>query len=336
MWKPSARGLGLKGEEFPLSIDMLSIPQFLKGVGELVLRNHVQARWVADTCQFQVKPKESGFLMKCRQTPAVEECTSFAMSARVVPTFQHYNGYTRLDFTITDCLGNQRTLALFHDGRRNPWLDIKSGLYFSRIFMVSSDGVRVRIIYGGSRKFNVAILYGSNPDELYSIKWNPTDNTDVVSADEDICVTGYVKLVRILEQRMEQMGTAYDHARLGAEIAYTAASELLKLEGITLFEPSRGGKDLYSKDGRVVIQARMLVRTREFAPTPLKDELSRNLKNLLAKLEQDFRHNASAKFGLAVLTFLDHKGTLKLISYLKARGGRQLGVLNEVQRALNY
>lgn len=323
MWKPTARRFGFKGEEFPLSISMLALPQFLRGVGDLTLRNDVGARWIADTSQLRLERKRNELLIRCHQAPSIEGCTDFFLSAGNISAFQRYNEFVRLDFTVTDSLGNQRTLALFHDGRRSPWLGIKSGRYFSRIFMISSDGIRLRFVYGRSRNFNVAVMYNSDPCGAYSIEWNTSSEANSAPTNQDMRITGEVKLVRTLEQRMELQGTAYDHARLGSEVAYTVASKLFKLGRVILFEPSRGGKDLVSRDGRVVIQARMLVRTRQLTRARLSDEVSRNTKNLLAKLGQDFRYNPSALCGLAVLTYADDKNTLKLIAYLKVKADQQ-------------
>lgn len=319
MWKPTARGLGLRGEEFPCSIDILTLAQFLNGIGDFTLRNDVRARWTSDASRLRLEPKEKGLWMRCHQTPSIEGCTDFDLSAGIVSIFRRYDGYARLDFTITDFLENHRTLALFHDGRMSPWLGIKSGRCFSRVFMISSDGVRVRVIYGRSREFNVAVLYNSDPSALYSIGWTTSSGANPAPSNEDVPVMGKVKLVRTLEQRMVSQGTAYDHARLGAEIAYKVANELLRLDNVVLFEPSRGGKDLVSSDGEVVIQARMLVRTRDQISQRLKDDVTRNMRNFLAKLGQDFRYNTSARRGLAVLTYLDDSNTLNLISYLKVR-----------------
>jgi hypothetical protein len=335
MWKPSARGLGSRGEEFPLSISDLSVSQFLTGIGSLTLRNDVRARWLADTCNLEIGPKGNDFLIKFIQTPSIEGCARFTLSCGKVSAFRGYDEFTCLEFMIVDSLGNQRAFALFHDGLRSPWLGIKTGLYFSRVFMISSDGIRVRVVYGGSRQFNIAVFYLADPAGLYSIKWGAENSANPTPKRRLCAIIGDVRLLRILEKRMEFQGTAYDHGRLGAEIAYAAAKDLLRRSDIVIAEPSRGGKDLYSKDGRVVIQARMLVRTRDFTPSRRKSEVSRNLKNLLTKLNQDFHYNDSASCGLAVLTFVDGSGIIKIISCLASRADERTSYTDGVQRALN-
>jgi hypothetical protein len=335
MWKPSARELGLKGEEFPLALEPLTQARFLKGLGELEVTNEVGARWAADLNHMRIELRNSELRVGCNQTPSIEGCSRFVLSGITAPGFQRYNEWVRLDFTAADSLGNQRSLALFHDGCKRPWMGIKCGRHFARVFMISSDGIRIRIVYGGSREFNVAVLYESDPSKIYSIEWAATSPALYSTIKGDLSLVGKVRLIRPLEQRMKTKGTAYDHGRLGSEIAYSAARDLLKPGRVILLEPSRGGKDLFSDDGKLVIQARMLVRTRDFAAPRLRDEVTRNLSSLILKVEQDFRHNDSATLGLAVLTFVDNHNDTELICYLRVRGAQRQPVTIPVQMALN-
>jgi len=336
MWKPTARELGSKGEEFPLSIGLLTKQQFLDGIGTLTMRNEIGVRWIADTCRLQIVTRKSELMIECSQSPPVEGCSSFTVSGRTASAFQQYNDCVRLDLTVKDILGNRRNLALFHDGRRNAWMGIDCGSYFSRVFMISSDGIRTRFVYGGSREFNVAVLYESDPSRLYSFKWGMRNLETFIDAKENMNIIGEVKLARSLEQKMEAEGTAYDHGRLGAEIAYVVTKELIKPTRVLLFEPSRGGKDLCSEDEKLVVQARMLVRTRKMSGVTLKNEIMSNLRSLLFKLEQDFRYNTLAVRGLAVLTFVNHEDTVKLISCLRLRTAPRPSFANTVQMALNH
>jgi hypothetical protein len=335
MWKPSARGLGVKGEEFPLSICMLTRAVFMKRIGEIILRNEVGARWSAERCSLFVSMKESEMRIRLSQTPSIEGCSQFDISGKASKEFQRYNGWARLSLETVDLLGNRRRLAIFHDGRESPWLGIECGRYFSRVFMISSDGFRIRFVYGGSREFNVAVHYIADPRKLYAIELDKTGSSFVPALVRDSSIIGEVKLTRRLEQRMKAYGTAYDHGRLGAEIAYTVAMEMLRKNHVVLLEPSRGGKDLYSADGTLVIQARMLVRTCGMTNANLKEEVSKNLKRLLLKLEQDFHFTTTAEFGLAVLTFVDNQGVIKLISSLRCRE-KKPSVSKPIQMALNY
>ena len=336
MWKPTARELGFKGEEFPLSISLLTKQRFLDGIGTLTMRNEMGARWIADMCHLQIVRTRSELMIKCSQFPPVEGCSRFTISGRTASAFQRYNDCVRLDLTIEDILGNRRNLALFHNGRRNAWMGIDCGSYFSRVFMISSDGIRTRFVYGGSREFNVAVLYESDPSRLFSFKWDMRNLETFIDAKENMNIVGEVKPIRSLEQKMEAEGTAYDHGRLGAEIAYVVTRELTKPTRVLLFEPSRGGKDLFSVDEKLVVQARMLVRTRRMSGVTLKNEIISNLRSLLFKLEQDFRCNALAVRGLAVLTFVNHEDTVKLISCLRFRTSPRSSFADTVQMALNH
>jgi hypothetical protein len=111
-------------------------------------------------------------------------------------------------------------------------------------------------------------------------------------------------LKRELERSLLAHGGKYDLGRLGAEIAYTIAVEVLALKGIVLREPSLGGKDLFSKDGQVVIQTRLLARTRYESTEQFKADLRGEMARLIRKLVQDFAYNSGATTGYAILTYV--------------------------------
>jgi hypothetical protein len=64
-----------------------------------------------------------------------------------------------------------------------------------------------------------------------------------------------------LESQTAVTDSDYARGRIGAEIAYRLARARLGLNDLILEEPSRGGKDLYSIDRRIILQARLRRRT---------------------------------------------------------------------------
>jgi len=109
------------------------------------------------------------------------------------------------------------------------------------------------------------------------------------------------------------MDSDYVHGRLGAEIAYSYAKSILGLTDVVLAEISKGGKDLYTNDGKVVIQARFLTQTNALPTNDVNDLVQAQLNNLVTKLRQDFQNNKSATTGYAVLSYLDNDGVVKTI-----------------------
>lgn len=107
--------------------------------------------------------------------------------------------------------------------------------------------------------------------------------------------------------------SSYDHGRLGVEIAYTVSADKFGLKDVIIEEPSKGGKDLYSLDGRVVIQARFIKDFRQFQPLTPAEALQDQLADLVSKLRQDFDNNPSATTGYAILSYADDNNGVKTI-----------------------
>jgi len=87
----------------------------------------------------------------------------------------------------------------------------------------------------------------------------------------------------------------------------------LASRGVVLEEISKGGKDLYTTDGTVVIQARFLIQTEYRSTYDVSGILSTQLNDLVTKLGQDFDNNHSATSGYAVLSYVDNDGVVKTL-----------------------
>ena len=119
-----------------------------------------------------------------------------------------------------------------------------------------------------------------------------------------------VEMVRGLENQMLNSVSNYDAGRLGAEIAYAIADKKLGLKDIVLEEPSLGGRDLYTQDGIIAIQARLL---RGLGPDNIETDIQNALLSLVKKLQVDYSYNPQMVKGYAILSYFDVDGGLKSI-----------------------
>lgn len=114
-----------------------------------------------------------------------------------------------------------------------------------------------------------------------------------------------VKIARDIENVMLKFGTTYDAGRIGAEIAYAVARKYLYVDDAIIVEPSQPGVDLYSRSGRVVIQARVLVE-RHYPPGSNMDEAVRiQLADMQRSIRRDLRRFPAAEEGYVILSLAD-------------------------------
>jgi hypothetical protein len=122
-----------------------------------------------------------------------------------------------------------------------------------------------------------------------------------------------VDFYRQFEKAMRTDGSKYDAGRLGAEIAYTVAHEKLGLKGLVLEEPAKVGRDLYTADGKVSIQARLIRETQTLTGKDLNDELAFQLRQMTAELKYDFENHPSTQVGYAILSYIDSTNSIRTI-----------------------
>jgi hypothetical protein len=85
----------------------------------------------------------------------------------------------------------------------------------------------------------------------------------------------------------------------------------LGLKDLILVEPSKGGRDLYTRDGTVAIQARFL--TQRLPADQFKTAIENALVDLSRKLQQDYANQDRMVQGYAILSYVDNDGTVKSI-----------------------
>jgi hypothetical protein len=89
------------------------------------------------------------------------------------------------------------------------------------------------------------------------------------------------------------------------------ATEKLGLDNVILQEPSVGGRDLYTQDNTVAIQARLIIHAT--TGSTLQTTIQEQLASLIYQLHSDYGHQPNMKVGYAVLSFVDTDGSLKSI-----------------------
>ena len=91
------------------------------------------------------------------------------------------------------------------------------------------------------------------------------------------------------------------------------ATERLGLSDVVLPDPSRGGPDLSTKDGTVVIEARMLASTEAANPSQLATTLQEQLNQMTGRLNSDFARYPPGSRGYAILSYADNSGAIHTI-----------------------
>ena len=119
-----------------------------------------------------------------------------------------------------------------------------------------------------------------------------------------------IELRRRLDRTKFELGTVYDQGRLGSEIAYSIGIKHLRLTNLVIEEPSKGGRDLHTTDGRVAMQARLL---RDTPIERFENVIRSSMLRLVNKLRQDYRYNREMNNGYAVLSFRDAAGVIRSI-----------------------
>jgi hypothetical protein len=140
-----------------------------------------------------------------------------------------------------------------------------------------------------------------------------------------------VETKRELEKQMVKSGSAYDHGRVGAEIAYTVLYEFFGIRGLVIAEPSSGGRDLFSTNGSVGVQARFIADFTQFMPMTRDQAILDQIANLIRKLQQDFRHQRKMRSGYAILSYVDDEGAVHGITVERIRNDTYDGVKNEMR-----
>src|SRR5438093_6639856 len=250
------------GDVLTVTINVLTRDDFVNSLPKVTWGNGMGAKWMTDLASL-TNFKLSGDHLRIGVTedPEVEGVSSFVIDGSAVKSLGFIRGDSYLQFGVTDIFGTSRLMRVYYDGYGSTSLGIQKGTPFLQVVFVSSDGARLKILYAAGIRNRVATIYTSDPSVLY-ILGNPDHNLPVyLEGTPNAFQIDSVTLNRQLEKTMLASGSEYDLGRLGAEIAYTIANEKLGLRDVVIVEPSQRGADLFTKDGQVVMQARLLRST---------------------------------------------------------------------------
>ncbi len=304
------------GEAVGLSFELLPVEDFAASVPDIVLSNTAHLQWLADTAVVRDFKVTDGMIsFDVLQNSQWSSLGSYTIEGQVVdyPGVSQQGGIYA-EFAIKDYAGMTTDLRIRYDGfgSGGGQLQLVQGTETRPISMLSNDGFRLKLLYSSGN--NIAAIYLEPPSGLiYSLSdMHPYSGPylDLVQGKyTNAWQIDQVVMKRNLEQAMLDHGGANDQGRLGAEIAYVVSDEHLGLKGIVIADPSQGGRDLYTQDNSVAIQARFLKSLGYNKETTIQNQLLK----LATKLQQDYANQPNMKDGYAILSYLDTDGTVKTI-----------------------
>jgi hypothetical protein len=319
-WIPTAPGDVVQpGDEETVSFWILTRDDFIQDLPQVDFSDPIGINWVADASQLTDYSLEGDKLrLGFAQQPAVGDDSTFSMSGKASDTLgQGSVSGVYMDLQITDIFGNDRTLRIYYQGYGEASFGISIGAEFAHVDLIAFDGVRQVIVYdrpGPTGDYHEAVLYPVAPSGLYSLG-------EMTQYQLPYQVSGYsrsffiddVGTVRSMEYEMGTQGSPSDGARIGAEIGYAVAIDELGLHDVVMIDPSQPGPDLYTGDGKVVIEARMLQRTVNEVGTAFDTDVRVQLTQMVQKVEVDFSQYPTAQTGYVVLTYVDNEMVIHTI-----------------------
>lgn len=316
------------------SFKIATVNDFIGQIGEISMTNSFRFKWMP------FWTKITGWhltrdLLKAQVVQKAEniEASKFEVEAEIAGGLQINRTGAYLEFRVSDIFGGSRSLRLYHRGYGEGWICLKGSVGYERVVSMSFDGVKLRIIAAAGREFSAATLYKEDPAELYEFGGDLTESDSflVRGSTKAYLIEAVGVRGRIEREMVRSAMNTYAHGRIGAEIAYAVSTRLLKLSDVVLREPSTGGKDLFTRDGEYVIQARLLTR-----PGPLLTDPRRILRlqlgRLVRKLSQDFEFTPSAKTGLAILSYLSPADNVVKSIVLEVPNNRRNGLEGPAER----
>jgi hypothetical protein len=257
-WVPTApSGEGGPGDILKIRLQILTTQDFLTSVPQIKLVNAMGINWVtteADITGYTL----SGDDLEVQVTQPQEEPGQFSFDGATTGALGFNAGRTFLEFTVTDIFGDSETLRVFYNGHDSPYLGMYEGASGYRpVLLVSFDDYRLRFIVGTGGD-TTTTLYLEDPSPLYTL--TPIHDYSLpydVSGSDKSYIIDHVTINRALEQAMAASSDNVAKGRIGAEIAYTVATQQLGLQDVIINEISSPGNDLHTADNTVMIQARV-------------------------------------------------------------------------------
>lgn len=300
-----------------VSMQALPLASFVSRIPSFVFTNLAKAKWVADRSRIESVHSEGAMIrIRVTQEHPLVDLHQYTLTARVsrYPGRCNQHGGVYLECNLRDYIGRTLEIRVCHNGLSQPEIQIDRSAGFEKIGLISFDGFRLSIIYGGGHRAVSTFYLNPPPKSLYGMSHPEKYKGPYIErirgmVDETVLITS-VRLKRKFEQMILHHGSSYDVGRIGAELAYVCAVRFLGLKKVVMEEPSKGGKDLYTMGKQYSIQARMI---KETPKRTLDQEIQTELLSLANKLLRDFRYNPKMVAGYAILSFQDSFGRLKTV-----------------------
>ncbi len=305
------------GDEVGLSFDLLSVEDFARSIPDLTFTNGAHLRFLPDGAVLKDFKVMDGVLeFRVIQDSHWSGMQEFTIKGEIVkyPGLNNDGGGIYAEFAVKDYAGRTSNLRIWYDGFsfNGGGLQLLRGESSYSVSIISYDGFRLKVVYGSVN--DVATVYLEPPSEsVYTLDQMHPYSGSYLKLVQGRYTNAWqidnVVMLRDLEKAMLKDGGTYDLGRLGAEISYIIGDKLLGLKNLIIQEPSKGGRDLYTPDNTVAIQARFLRDLRADPQTTIQKELFA----LVDKLQEDYKNQSQMRDGYAILSYLDTDGTVKTI-----------------------
>ncbi|HEV2139199.1 MAG TPA: hypothetical protein VGR53_10190 [Nitrososphaerales archaeon] len=306
------QGFGKPGQQLRIEVRMLTRNAFVDAVPKFSLANEIGFGWLPNFVTISKFSLDSGFHFEAFQEPAVEGIDSFSVDGIASDTLGFVPGYgCYLQFRVLDWFKRDRVLRIYHNGHSRPLLGLGRSKKFPRISFISHDGIRLKVVYNSPQR-SVMTIYSADPSSIYKIESGDRRSTSLRTHFG--AIDSYqIELSRNVEHEMLASKYRYPHARLGAEVAYSIASKEIDIKDVILRDPSEGGADLMSLDGKTVVEARFIAVTDAFRERVKIRQIEFQSSQLKARLKSDLAFYEWARSGYAVLSFLDSSAIRVLV-----------------------
>lgn len=315
-WPVLPRARAIPGSMVKIALEELPIEHFVSEIPSFELTNRDLTKWVSDSALIELLKLNGRTLeIVVSQRDSLTRPKRFQLTTTVnqYPGRCNQNGGVYLQCNLTDYIGRNLAMRVYHNGVDRPQLQIDRGAGFEAVTMLSHDGSRVSFRYGVHGTTSTFYPDGP-PSSAYALEPPETYSGAHLNLVRGMYTKAMVSRIRILgriERAMLQDGSSYDRGRIGSEIAHVFAIRFLGLKELVIEEPSKGGRDLYTLDQRVAIQARMI---RSIPHPDLQEAIQIEFLSLARKLGRDYRYNPGMRTGYAILSFSDTRDQITTIA----------------------
>jgi len=293
------RGAGEPDDVLDMRVELLTRESFLRSFPRIGMGTRRPQAWMTDWSEMTVSQIGDQVELVVEQYPPVEGITQYAVKGEPVEDLVFQTGTLFTVLQVKDAFSESRFVQLHHNGHKKAWVSMNR-LKSARIRLLAFDGFRLRVRYGGRRRYGT-VIYLEDPSKLYSL-----GRCVAVSNGVEADWAGRAFLVkdvtprRGLEALMIRHADFYETGRIGAEITHSILKNKLGVKDLILSEPGRGGPDLRTRDNRILAESRFII---EITPDEQNAQITRDLAQMTRKIRHEFRRNPQAEVGYAVISF---------------------------------